>query len=244
MDLLEYQGKQLFARHGVPVPDGAPATHRRRGRRRRRRDRLPVRRQGAGADRRPRQGRRHQGRQGRDEAARARRRRSSAWTSRASPSTRSGSRPRRDIAERVLRLDRLRPRGQDAAGHALHAGRHGHRGGRRDATPRRSPRCTSTRCSASRTSTAAGSPSRPASPPTSIRPVGALLRQALRGVRRRGGDARRGQPADRHARPRGRWRSTRRSRSTTTRCSATPTTPRCATRAPRTRRSRWPTSAA
>ena len=26
MDLLEYQGKQLFARHGVPVPTGAPAT--------------------------------------------------------------------------------------------------------------------------------------------------------------------------------------------------------------------------
>ena len=26
MDLLEYQGKQLFARHGVPVPDGQPAT--------------------------------------------------------------------------------------------------------------------------------------------------------------------------------------------------------------------------
>jgi succinyl-CoA synthetase beta subunit len=25
MDLLEYQGKQLFASHGVPVPDGAPA---------------------------------------------------------------------------------------------------------------------------------------------------------------------------------------------------------------------------
>jgi succinyl-CoA synthetase beta subunit len=25
MDLLEYQGKQLFARHGVPVPQGAPA---------------------------------------------------------------------------------------------------------------------------------------------------------------------------------------------------------------------------
>src|ERR671916_1513581 len=25
MDLLEYQGKQLFARHGVPVPNGAPA---------------------------------------------------------------------------------------------------------------------------------------------------------------------------------------------------------------------------
>src|SRR3954468_19435779 len=26
MDLLEYQGKQLFARRGVPVPKGAPAT--------------------------------------------------------------------------------------------------------------------------------------------------------------------------------------------------------------------------
>jgi succinyl-CoA synthetase beta subunit len=26
MDLLEYQGKQLFARHGVPVPSGQPAT--------------------------------------------------------------------------------------------------------------------------------------------------------------------------------------------------------------------------
>jgi succinyl-CoA synthetase beta subunit len=25
MDLLEYQGKQLFARHGVPVPEGSPA---------------------------------------------------------------------------------------------------------------------------------------------------------------------------------------------------------------------------
>jgi succinyl-CoA synthetase beta subunit len=26
MDLLEYQGKQLFARHGVPIPEGQPAT--------------------------------------------------------------------------------------------------------------------------------------------------------------------------------------------------------------------------
>src|SRR3954471_18102145 len=26
MDLLEYQGKQLFKRHGVPVSPGAPAT--------------------------------------------------------------------------------------------------------------------------------------------------------------------------------------------------------------------------
>jgi succinyl-CoA synthetase beta subunit len=26
MDLLEYQDEQLFARHGVPVPSGAPAS--------------------------------------------------------------------------------------------------------------------------------------------------------------------------------------------------------------------------
>src|SRR5207237_9720054 len=26
MDLLEYQGKQLFSRHGVPVPEGRPAS--------------------------------------------------------------------------------------------------------------------------------------------------------------------------------------------------------------------------
>ena len=26
MDLLEYQGKQLFSKHGVPVPDGRHAT--------------------------------------------------------------------------------------------------------------------------------------------------------------------------------------------------------------------------
>ena len=26
MDLLEYQGKQLFARHGIPVPAGEPAS--------------------------------------------------------------------------------------------------------------------------------------------------------------------------------------------------------------------------
>ena len=25
VDLLEYQGKRLFAKHGVPVPDGRPA---------------------------------------------------------------------------------------------------------------------------------------------------------------------------------------------------------------------------
>jgi len=26
MDLLEYQGKQLFEKHGVPVPEGRPVS--------------------------------------------------------------------------------------------------------------------------------------------------------------------------------------------------------------------------
>ena len=78
-----------------PSPRGKPATTRRRGGRRRRRDRLPVRRQGAGQDRRPRQGRRHQGRHRTPTRPRARRRDPRAWTSAASPSTRSGSRPPR-----------------------------------------------------------------------------------------------------------------------------------------------------
>ena len=84
-------------------PCPRPGRRHRRGRRRGGRgDRLSVRDQGPGADRRPRQGRRNQGRaeQGRGRGARGRR--SSAWTSAArgararSPSTRSGSRaPRR-----------------------------------------------------------------------------------------------------------------------------------------------------
>ena len=65
MDLLEYQGKQLFAKHGVAVPEGRHAADRRRRRRGRERDRLPVRGQGPGRDRQARQGRRDQGRQGR-----------------------------------------------------------------------------------------------------------------------------------------------------------------------------------
>ena len=98
MDLLEYQGKQLFAKHGIAVPSGEVAGDRRGGRRRRRADRLPLRDQGPGADRRPRQGRRDQDRRRRRGGARSTPTRSSAWTSSArtarapSGSTRSGSR--------------------------------------------------------------------------------------------------------------------------------------------------------
>ena len=143
-----------------------PRHHRRGGRRRGRRDRLSLRRQGAGADRRPRQGRRHQGREGPRGGRGARKgdpRHGHQGPHRPRGVDRGGVGHRR----RVLRVDRLRPLRQAPAGHALHAGRHGHRGGGRHATRTRSPACTSTRCSASRTSTPAGSRSRPASTPTS-----------------------------------------------------------------------------
>ena len=63
MDLFEYQGKQYFARFDIPVPSGQVAEHGRRSRRRRERNRLSGRHQGAGAGRRARQGGRHPDRQ-------------------------------------------------------------------------------------------------------------------------------------------------------------------------------------
>ena len=167
MDLLEYQGKQLFARHGVPVPDAAP----RRAPSRRpspAADEIgyPVRRQGAGADRRPRQGRRHQGRPGRGRGRehadailgmdirglhrprgvdRGRRRTSPPSTTRRSCSTAPPS-------SRWCMLSTQG--GMDIEEVA-------------DEDPDAIARSTSTRCSASRTSTRAGWPSRPASTPTS-----------------------------------------------------------------------------
>ena len=60
MDLLEYQGKQLFAKHGVPVPEGRPAKTVEEAVAAAEDARLSLRDQGAGADRRARQGGRHQ----------------------------------------------------------------------------------------------------------------------------------------------------------------------------------------
>ena len=62
MDLLEYQGKQLFAKHGVPVPEGRPATTVDEAVAAADELGYPVRDQGAGAGRRARQGGRHQAR--------------------------------------------------------------------------------------------------------------------------------------------------------------------------------------
>ena len=243
MDLLEYQGKQLFARHGHPGARGPPGHHgATRPSPRPSAIGYPVRGQGPGPDRRPRQGRRHQDRQGPRRRPRPRRRRSSAWTSAASPSTRCGSRRPRH-RRRVLRVDRLRPLGQGAAGHALDQGRDGHRGGRRrgpgrDRPPPRRP--------------AARLPGLPR-PPAGLRgrrrrrrraPDRRDARQALRRLRGRGGDARRGQPADRHRRPR-RRRPRRQGHARRQRAVPPPGQRRAAQpRAPRTRRSRWPRSAA
>ena len=91
LDLFEYQGKQLFARYGIPISAGDGRLHRRRGGRGRRRHRLPGRGQGPGARRRARQGRRREARRRRRRVPHPRRRTSSAWTSRATWSSWSGS---------------------------------------------------------------------------------------------------------------------------------------------------------
>ena len=97
MDLYEYQGKQLFARFGIPVSEGRLATDAGRGAGGRGGDRRPGRRQGAGADRRARQGRRDQARREPRRRGREGRGRSSGWTSAATSCAGSGSRRASDI---------------------------------------------------------------------------------------------------------------------------------------------------
>ena len=125
---------------------GAPASPSRRGgwrhpgggARRGRGARRPGRRQGAGADRRPRQGRRDQ----------ARRRPGRGGGAREGDPRPRHPRPRRAQAldreglghrEGVLPLGHLRPRREAAAVHVHDAGRRGHRGGRGDAPGRARP---------------------------------------------------------------------------------------------------------
>ena len=240
MDLLEYQGKQLFAKHGVPVPEGQPAKTVDEavaaadelgypcvvkaqvligGRGKAGGIKLAQNRErGRGARRGdPRHG--HQG------------------LHRARGVRREGQRDRRGVLRRV----RVRPLRQDADGDVLEDGRDGRRGGRRD-RPR--GHAHAARGPADRL------PGLPR-PPAGLRgghrrrrdpPGRRAALQALRRVRGRGRDARRGQPAPDHQATARWWRSTPRSPSTTTRSSATPTSPSSA-RAPRTPRSRWPRSA-
>ena len=241
MDLLEYQGKQLFARHGVPVPSGSPAT--------------TVEEAVAAADEigypcvikaQVQIGGR--GKAGGIKVAQDRAEAEAhakailgmdirghtvheVWVEAAS-----------DIAAEYyasIVFDRSR---QAAAGDALHPGRHGHRGGRRarpgrDRPPARGPAarlpglpCAPARLRGGRRRRR-GAPDRRAAEP------------ALRRVRRRGGDARRGQPADRDRRPPG--DGARREGHARRQLAVPPPRQRrrCATPRARTRRSGWRASA-
>ena len=91
MDLFEYQGKQLFARYGIPVSDGEAGRHRRRRGRGGRTHRLPGGGEGPGAGGRAGQGGRHQARRQRRRGPQPTPAPSSAWTSRATSSRWCGS---------------------------------------------------------------------------------------------------------------------------------------------------------
>ena len=136
MDLYEYQGKELFRRFGIPVSEGRLATTPEEARAGGGGARRPGRRQGAGADRRPRQGGRRQAR--RRCGRRGGRRPASIlgldinghvvrrlWIEQAS-----------EIAKEYYLSHHVRPRRQAAALHAHDRGRRRDRAGRRG-EPRR-----------------------------------------------------------------------------------------------------------
>ena len=199
MDLYEYQGKELFRRFGIPVSDGRLAETPGGGARCRRGARRPGRRQGAGADRRPRQG-------GRDQARRRPRRGRGA---RGRDPRARHPRPRRPQAlgreglghrEGVLPLGHVRPRREAGAVHVHEGGRRRHRGGRRGAA--RGARAPARR-------PARRLPAFPRPPPPARRrdrrPGRGEAdrddrRAPVRRLRRQRRDALRDQPADRHAR--------------------------------------------
>ena len=144
MDLFEYQGKQYFARFGIPVSAGRRRRHGRRGRGRGRRGRLSGRRQGPGPGRRAGQG-------GRSQAGRQRRR--------GPPPCRQHPRPRHQGPRGAAPLGRARLGHRQGVLRQLHprpgaprstspwcrprAASRSRRSPKR--TPRPSPACTSTR---------------------------------------------------------------------------------------------------
>ena len=205
MDLLEYQGKQLFARARRPSPEGQPADHARRPSLRRV-DRFPVCDQGPGGDRQAGQGRGNQGRRGRGRAVRSR---AILGMDIRGPgegpsgSMSSGSRRLGD-RRRALRLDHPRPLGEEAAGDPLRMG------GMdveevAERTRRRWSSATSTRLSGS-AHEAAGALAADARGSTRMSARGSppADRAVYEVFDERGRDPDRGRPADRHLRPPGR----------------------------------------
>ena len=242
MDLLEYKGKQVLERYDVPLPAGEPA---------RTVDEAvaaaagigyPRRRQGAGEDRRPRQGRRDQASPRTPTAVREHADAILGMDIRGHTVRELWIEQATDIASEYYAADRLRPLGEVDARDALHAGRHGHRAGRRRAARGAGD---AARRSARRLSALPR-------PPPGVRgrrrrrrraPGRRHARHALRGVRRRGRHARRDQPAHHHARP-PRHRARREGHARRQR-RLPPSRPRRARRRRATpiRRSRWPRSA-
>ena len=150
MDLLEYQGKQLFARAGVAVPEGEAATDVEGAVAAAERIGFPcvIKAQVLIGGRGKAGG--HQGRQGRRGGPHPRRRDPRHGHPRPArrgpvPGPRGLDRGRVGDRRRVLRLDHPRPLREEGARDPLPDGRHERRGDRREATPTRSSSATSTR---------------------------------------------------------------------------------------------------
>ena len=241
MNLHEYQSKKIFAKYGIPVPAGevastpeeaveAAKTSRRRG----------LGRQGAGARRWPRQGRRRQGR------ARSRQRAQCNGRHARPASGHQADRARGAAGQPGLCRDRLRDRTRDLSQpHAqpregphcsgcLRRGRHGHRGRRRTRAGENPLRDDSSR-RGSRGLSGARAGLRARAHGRADRAVRQDIEGALPALHRQRCEPGRSQSADRHQAT-ARWsRSMPRSASIPMRCSAIRISSRCATARRKTR---------
>ena len=197
MDLFEYQAQDLFAAHGVPVLAGGVADDARGGARRRRASsaapvvvKAQVKTGGRGKAGGVKLA--HDPRRGRRDAPAT----SSAWTSRATPSTACWSPQARDIAEEYYFSYLLDRANRTYLAMASQGGRHGDRAARRRAArgagprPGRRARPASTRPRPREIVDAGRLPA-----PRSRDQVADVARQAVGRLRRRGRHAGRGQPA-------------------------------------------------
>ena len=200
VDLFEYQGKQFFARYGIPVSAGEAVDHGRRGGRRGRPRRLPGGRQGPGAGGRARQGGRHQARRRRRRGAHATPRTSSAWTSRATSCERVWIEQRPTSPRSTTRRSRSTGRPSSTSACCPPQG-----GVEIEQVAAEDPDaiakvCTSTRSTASTEAACRAWVDGGEAQPRGHRRRGRHPDEAVPGVRRRRRRPRRDQPADPHAR--------------------------------------------